>query len=132
MFLLYFCSCRYDDKLKEARALGTKRALTVGFSLALIFFFIFLVILLDSGKHNYGNFRGRKHSRISQFCGYTRKFLSEIWGVASLGTAKASNPRKFLRENRILTNSQKFSPSKVSPNTYRSMHACTTILSSEC
>ena len=38
VFLLYFCSCRYDDKLKEARALGTKRALTVGFSLALIFF----------------------------------------------------------------------------------------------
>jgi len=34
---------RYDDNLKEARALGAKKGVAVGFSLFLIFFLIFLV-----------------------------------------------------------------------------------------
>ena len=38
------------------------------------------------------NFRGRKILRISRFC---ESFLREIWGVASFGAAKESNPRKF-------------------------------------
>ena len=37
----------------------------------------------------------RKLSQILRFCGYTQKFLREIWGVALFGTAKATNPRKF-------------------------------------
>ena len=41
-------------------------------------------------------------------------FLREIWDVASLALQKRANPESFLRENRIFTNSRKFSPSKVS------------------
>ena len=42
------------------------------------------------------NFRGRKLSRISQFYGYLREvFSTKFGGVASFGTAKATNPRKF-------------------------------------
>ena len=41
--VVLFCLCRYDNKLKEARALGVKKALTVGSGLALIFFLIFFV-----------------------------------------------------------------------------------------
>ena len=43
---------------------------------------------------------------------YAKVFSVKFWGVASFGTAKASNPRKF--SLRKFTNSQKFSPSKVS------------------
>ena len=57
------------------------------------------------------NLRGRKFSR---FVAIRESFLCEIWGLAFFGAAKASNPRKFSPQNRIFTNSQKFSPSKVS------------------
>ena len=39
-----------------------------------------------------GNCRGRK---LSQFCGYLRKFLCEIWGCGILWRGKCDNPRKF-------------------------------------
>ena len=42
-----------------------------------------------------GNFRGRKLSQISRFCGYLRKFSPQIWGHGIFGAAKASNSRKF-------------------------------------
>ena len=41
------------------------------------------------------NFRGRKFSQISQFCGYTRKFSLQNLGRGVLWHCKASNPRKF-------------------------------------
>ena len=41
------------------------------------------------------NFRGRKLLQILQFWAIRKSFLCKIWGVASFGTAKASNPRKF-------------------------------------
>ena len=54
-------------------------------------------------RENFHEFRG--------FMAIRESFLREIWGMASFGTAKANNPQKFSPQ---ISNSQKFSPSKVS------------------
>ena len=49
-----------------------------------------------------GNFRGRKLLRISQFCGYSRKF--SLWNLGAwrrLARHKRAIRESFLRENRI-------------------------------
>ena len=62
-----------------------------------------------------GNFRGRKPSRISRFCGCSRKFSLQNLGVWQLlARHKQAISESFLHENHIFTNSRKFSPSKVS------------------
>ena len=54
-------------------------------------------------------FEGEDLREFRGFVAVRESFLREIWGVASFGTAQASNPESFLREN--FTSS---SPSKVS------------------
>ena len=44
-----------------------------------------------------GNFRGKKLSQISRFCGWLRKFSPQNLGVVSFGAVQLSNPRKFSR-----------------------------------
>ena len=56
------------------------------------------------------NFRGRRLSRISWFCGYSRKFSPWNLGV----WYPLAWHEWAIRKNRIFTNSQKFSPLKVS------------------
>ena len=57
------------------------------------------------------NFRGRKLSRILQFCGYS----CEIWGRGVLWCSKTKQSTKVFSAKIIyFTNSRKFSPLKVS------------------
>ena len=44
---------------------------------------------------------------------FAKVFSTKFWGVASFGTAKASNLKVFSAKIVFFTNSQKFSPSKV-------------------
>ena len=66
-----------------------------------------------------GNFQGRE---ISRFCGYSRKFSLWNFGTWCRLVAPASNPQSFLPASLFLTNSQKFSPSKVPRYTVCDMH----------
>ena len=50
-------------------------------------------------------FKGENFHEFRGFVAIRESFLREIWGVVSFGAAKVSNPRSFLRENRIFTNS---------------------------
>ena len=60
------------------------------------------------------NFRGRKLSRISRFCGYLEKFSSWNLGAWHPLAAQASNSRKFFSVKSVFpANLWKFSPSKV-------------------
>ena len=62
-----------------------------------------------------GNFRGRKLSRISWFCGYLRKFSPQNLEVWHLWCCKSEQSVKvFSAKIVFFTNSRKFSPSKVS------------------
>ena len=62
------------------------------------------------------NFRGRKLSRISWFCGYTRNLgCSVLWRGKSKQSAKVFTAK--------ITNSRKFSPSKVSRYTVHETQA---------
>ena len=71
--------------------------------------------LIDKWYRIPGNFRGRKLSQISQFCGYSRKFSPQNWGCGTFGAAKVSNPRKFSPRKLYFSPIwRKFSPSKVS------------------
>ena len=58
-------------------------------------------------------FEGENFREFHIFVAIRESFLREIWGVASFGAAKAIR-KSFLCKNRIFTNLQKFSPSKVS------------------
>ena len=59
------------------------------------------------------NFRGRKLSRISRFCGYSRKFSLQNLGVWHLWCCKSEQSAKVFSAKIVLfTNPQKFSPSK--------------------
>ena len=62
-----------------------------------------------------GNFQGRKLSRILRFCGYSRKFSPRNLGHEILWCGKSEQSAKvFSAKIVFFTNSQKFSPSKVS------------------
>ena len=55
------------------------------------------------------NFQGRYFCEFRGFVAIHESFLHEIWGMASFGVAKASNPQKFSqRKSYFFTNSRKF------------------------
>ena len=59
-----------------------------------------------------GNVRGRRLSRISQFCGYSRKFSPQNLG-AWRPLAREQSAKVFSTKIVLFTSPQKFSPSKV-------------------
>ena len=59
-----------------------------------------------------GKFCGRKPLRISQFCGYSQKFLYEIWSCGVLWHSKSEQSTKFFSVKIVFFT--KFSPSNVS------------------
>ena len=60
------------------------------------------------------SFRGRKLSRISRFCGYSKSFSCKIWGCGVLWHSTSDQSAKVFSAKIIFfTNSRKFSPSKV-------------------
>ena len=62
----------------------------------------------------YSNYRIAENFReFRGFVAIRESFLHEIWGVVPLALEKRAIRKSFLRENRIFTNSRKFSPSKV-------------------
>ena len=48
-----------------------------------------------------GNFEGENFCEFRSFVAIRKSFLCKIWGVASFGMVKASNPRKFSLRNHI-------------------------------
>ena len=75
-------------------------------------------------KMQYRNFRERKLSQISRFCGYSQRFSPQNLGVWHLWRCKSEQPAKvFSTKIVFFTNSRKFSPSKVSRYTVISMAA---------
>ena len=72
------------------------------------------MLLLQRDYRIAENFRGRKLSRISRLCGYTRNFSLRNLGRGVLRRGKSEQSAKVFSENRIFTNSRKFSPSNVS------------------
>ena len=71
------------------------------------------------------NFRGRKLSWISRLCGYSQRFSPWNLGMClSFGAARASNPRKFLHENRTFYQFAKVFSLKIFPLYGRLMMFC--------
>ena len=82
-----------------------------------IFDSLSLFLLTDQWADKYciaGNFRGRKLSQISKFCGYLRKFSLRNWGQSIIWQHQRAIREIFSAENLFSTNSWKFSPTKVS------------------
>ena len=72
-----------------------------------------------------GNFQGRKLSRILWFVAIHKSFLHEIWGHGIHWRGKSEQSAKvFSAKIVFFTNSQKFSPSKVSRYTLRCASIC--------
>ena len=69
-----------------------------------------------------GNFEGENFRKFYGFVAIRKCFLHKIWGVASFGTAKVSNPRKFSPQKSYSSQIRKsFLPQKFPAIRYCSM-----------